>query len=892
MAVFDAFFIVAIIDGKRKIISDTSKFVAGYSVTEEMKAIQIDAARFCFPSTNVPRQVISPAQSFSFVITSRKERCYGFARRLLPLGMNKSTDTGFRHPICLCFLTRLPMFSFFNGLLQTIAVRGFFNHKAIGAILKEVIESPIPSPGQKFKITMNPLDSDITVSETLVRHRDDELKLIDIPLEPLCSRFQHVSAFINLFSAVLCEHRIICVSNNVERLAACCHGLVSSLMPLEWPHTFVPVVPNEYLHVLCSPLPYICGILKEDQIDALSQPIGESLMVDFDAGHLMVTSQDYNSPCRPMSLDDTLEWAGVCLSTTSLSKDGSKINSKSNPVTPVTHDPAPSSAGKTSFFKNFKKNIKKAVKKTSSNGLNSSSDCRLRFEKSLKKSFSLIRKIGHVDEAELRSSFVCFFFQILEPILSDLPTNNAQVGSRSRPKSGRQCFPALELVRKKLVRRFSSDSIMFKLLTTFCSSQMFEQFVTGHLLQESRKSIFDSMVSMASSRGSNDMLAIVPKAMRALKPSASPRIRSLVFTATSNSPSSQPIHKVYPAIAKSTYSQQELAEITTAINDRLNDCAGRSWRHAAKTCHLIHFLCCFGSDLFLAEAMDWQPKIFELTKHQSFLAGRGGNLQVRSQAHRVLCVLRDWSRLEQLRDRSLHCLSASHLASNPATAPQVVASDGIFDTSSPKVASMLLDQRVYSFWRKALPQPPRLTTPDVFIKSPNQSAPFALPNFRSLHSQHPSFQPEMIDSFPDIPSPPSEGTMSPIYSSSNSGRDTPVSFHRRYESNTPSSLPNMSTLLSGGSSMSPVSEEDVFDSITSSSHSIASSPHSTASNNRSYNNNINSNNIQNQPTKRSHLRTEQVIPVHDPFEDDIFGASHEQPGTPKEEEIPTGWVKF
>ena len=52
------------------------------------------------------------------------------------------------------------------------------------------------------------------------------------------------------------------VSDKLERLSNCVHGLTTLLFPLSWQHIFVPVLPPHLLDYLGSPVPFVVGVHK------------------------------------------------------------------------------------------------------------------------------------------------------------------------------------------------------------------------------------------------------------------------------------------------------------------------------------------------------------------------------------------------------------------------------------------------------------------------------------------------------------------------------------------------------------------------------------------------------------------------------------------------------
>lgn len=69
------------------------------------------------------------------------------------------------------------------------------------------------------------------------------LPLFDVPLSPLLNRLD-VSALLMLYTAMLCERRILFVAQSLPTLTACVHAAAALLQPFEWQHIFIPVSTN------------------------------------------------------------------------------------------------------------------------------------------------------------------------------------------------------------------------------------------------------------------------------------------------------------------------------------------------------------------------------------------------------------------------------------------------------------------------------------------------------------------------------------------------------------------------------------------------------------------------------------------------------------------------
>jgi hypothetical protein len=73
--------------------------------------------------------------------------------------------------------------------------------------------------------------------------------------------FFDLEKLIKIFTALLLERSLLIVSKDIENLTSCGLSLEYLLYPLEWLHTFVPIMPEHVdVHVFNQPFPFIYGI--------------------------------------------------------------------------------------------------------------------------------------------------------------------------------------------------------------------------------------------------------------------------------------------------------------------------------------------------------------------------------------------------------------------------------------------------------------------------------------------------------------------------------------------------------------------------------------------------------------------------------------------------------
>jgi len=108
-----------------------------------------------------------------------------------------------------------------------------------------------------------------------------------------------VSNSLRLFSALLCERRVILVSRYPSRLSACGRAAMAILAQglLHWQHVYIPIAPTGMIAYLATPVPYLIGVLS-NQASLIPKVLGlgEVVVVNLDDNKLQThnMTQDPN----------------------------------------------------------------------------------------------------------------------------------------------------------------------------------------------------------------------------------------------------------------------------------------------------------------------------------------------------------------------------------------------------------------------------------------------------------------------------------------------------------------------------------------------------------------------------------------------------------------------
>lgn len=110
-----------------------------------------------------------------------------------------------------------------------------------------------------------------------------------------------INNVVELFYALLTEHKILFHSQSYTRLNEACQGLIALMYPFKYSHTYIPILPANLIEFLSTPTPFIIGVhssLKREISDLL-----DVIVVDLDGGsvkvpdslHLAHLEEPYNS---------------------------------------------------------------------------------------------------------------------------------------------------------------------------------------------------------------------------------------------------------------------------------------------------------------------------------------------------------------------------------------------------------------------------------------------------------------------------------------------------------------------------------------------------------------------------------------------------------------------
>uniref|UniRef100_H3CCM9 DENN domain containing 2A n=1 Tax=Tetraodon nigroviridis TaxID=99883 RepID=H3CCM9_TETNG len=254
--------------------------------------------QFCFPDAKDWAPVDSfPSETFSFVLTGEDgSRRFGYCRRLLPSGKGR------RLPEVYCIVSRLGCFDLFSKILDEVEKRRAISPALVQPFMRGIMEAPFPAPGRTITVK-NFLPGSGTEVIELCRPSDSRLEHVDF--ECLFSSLS-LRLLLRVFTSLLLERRVIFTADKLSTLSQCCHAIVALLYPFTWQHTYIPVLPASMLDIVCTPTPFIVGLLSSSLPRLKELPIEEVLVVDLGSSRFLRQLDDEDS-ILPHKLQAALE---------------------------------------------------------------------------------------------------------------------------------------------------------------------------------------------------------------------------------------------------------------------------------------------------------------------------------------------------------------------------------------------------------------------------------------------------------------------------------------------------------------------------------------------------------------------------------------------------------
>uniref|UniRef100_A0A4W5JLC9 UDENN domain-containing protein n=1 Tax=Hucho hucho TaxID=62062 RepID=A0A4W5JLC9_9TELE len=260
--------------------------------------------QFCFPDAKDLKPVENyPSEMFSFVLTGEDgSRRFGYCRRLLPSGKGKRLPEVYCIPPGCHLSSCFPSSQGFVLVLDEVERRRALSPALVQPFMRAIMEAPFPAPGRLITIKTFLPGSGTEVME-LCRPSDSRLEHVDFECLFSCLSLR---LLLRVFGSLLLERRVIFTADKLSTLSQCCHAVVALLYPFTWQHTYIPVLPPAMLDIVCTPTPFIVGLLSSSLPQLTELPLEEVLVVDLGNSRFLRQLDDEDS-ILPSKLQSALE---------------------------------------------------------------------------------------------------------------------------------------------------------------------------------------------------------------------------------------------------------------------------------------------------------------------------------------------------------------------------------------------------------------------------------------------------------------------------------------------------------------------------------------------------------------------------------------------------------
>lgn len=155
-------------------------------------------------------------------------------------------------------------------------------------------EIPAPPPGA-YQVEVSILDSTIRFWAPPAKL---PIAYVALPYQTLfeCLDVENV---LLLWRAMVTERKVLLVSSQYSILTVCAEILCSLLFPMKWSHLYVPMLPRMLCPILDAPVPYLCGIVRENWMNAEQYVSVDTIVVDLDRNSVIFGSQTPPLPPAP-----------------------------------------------------------------------------------------------------------------------------------------------------------------------------------------------------------------------------------------------------------------------------------------------------------------------------------------------------------------------------------------------------------------------------------------------------------------------------------------------------------------------------------------------------------------------------------------------------------------
>ena len=166
-------------------------------------------------------------------------------------------------PCALCLLSHVPLLEQLLSALRTLRAATLRGAAEARLVARALLRLPMPLPGVELRIRLGAPTRWTT--HVLRATPTGAPPILGISLYGFVHRVG-VEVAITAVEVLLSELRLAVVSASDRWLGEAAEAVLALLRPLEWPHTYIPLLPSAWHQYLEAPCPFLIGLLREGAI--------------------------------------------------------------------------------------------------------------------------------------------------------------------------------------------------------------------------------------------------------------------------------------------------------------------------------------------------------------------------------------------------------------------------------------------------------------------------------------------------------------------------------------------------------------------------------------------------------------------------------------------------
>lgn len=154
----------------------------------------------------------------------------------------------------LCALSRRPLLRQLLAALRALHTAWCHGPEAASRAARTLLMLPVPLPGVVLQTRLGGLPLQLSAA------RVGSPPTLGVSLHDFVRRVG-VEVAIGAAEVLVSELRLAMISRNEHALGVCAEALLATLYPLEWAHTYIPLLPREWRACVEAPCPFLIGVV-------------------------------------------------------------------------------------------------------------------------------------------------------------------------------------------------------------------------------------------------------------------------------------------------------------------------------------------------------------------------------------------------------------------------------------------------------------------------------------------------------------------------------------------------------------------------------------------------------------------------------------------------------